>query len=529
MKIIINNTIRTLLFTVLLTNFLFSQENEIQLSLKRLTALDSQIRKTERIVRLAESNEIEIKVGISDDGKSIDLEELNKVSNDISQLNNAKLSFDKDSISIDGLGVFKKELINQSRQTEYEKLYSDYDKYQIDYRFYNNELLNGTSAVRNFDGFFVTAKNGQYYHIIVNAEYWTPTEIIGTIKEPFSDKRIQSILCVDATKLYSDEWNAYIKTRDNKYERQKRVSVFIRQYIVPSINRVLTDKRQQIELPISILAIRLIKWRDEYKTIVNRLVTFGVSLPSRQESNLDEVQKAANKYSSILNSLYDSFFQQRNSGSWSKGIYSLLKLITIDKAKVIKNAMNDLQSIRSNLTSNSFDAIVPCFIKTLESSSISSNPLNGQQFFEFLGLFDNRYLISSMLNSNSDTNKLAVGLLDAKQLYEVFKQYGYDIPSVKEIEQFLKVDNNTLVNVFNRQVGKNDISLMTTDSRGITGLVAGDILLLLDESGKPKYFHVQTKSEIAWGMTQVKLALQEADISILNNPFINIHLKKGNQ
>ena len=103
MKIIINNTIRTLLFTVLLTNFLFSQENEIQLSLKRLTALDSQIRKTERIVRLAESNEIEIKVGISDDGKSIDLEELNKVSNDISQLNNAKLSFDKDSISIDGL------------------------------------------------------------------------------------------------------------------------------------------------------------------------------------------------------------------------------------------------------------------------------------------------------------------------------------------------------------------------------------------------------------------------------------------
>jgi hypothetical protein len=84
-----------------------------------------------------------------------------------------------------------------------------------------------------------------------------------------------------------------------------------------------------------------------------------------------------------------------------------------------------------------------------------------------------------------------------------------------------------LVNVFRRQVGQKSLDLMTTDNRRITGLISGDIILLLNEIGEPQYFRVQSKSETAWGMTQITLALQNVNINSFNNPCINIRLKKA--
>lgn len=514
----------TILLSIFISAPLYPQETEIQSSINKIKSLDLQIKQAESYRVLAEGSGIKLQSRISDDGKPVDTDELNRVFRDLGVLALAKRSFNNDSISIDALGAFQNELVDKGKRQEYERLFSEYNNYQIDFRFYNKELLNGLSAMRNADGIFIIAKNGYYYHMIGNAEYWAPTSTIGIVKDPISDKRTQSILCFDATKLYSDEWGAYLNTRDKKYELHKCVSEFIAQNVGPGIDHLLSIKRQQIERPLCILAIRMERWREDYKTTIKRLVTFGVPLPENRKNDFEEVQKAANSYSMSLNSLYDSYIQQKTT---AKGIYSLLKLITIDKAKVIKNARNDLQSIRSNLPKEIIDAISPEFEKISETAYLSSKPLNGQQYFALFGLLDDRYLTSAVLNANSDTNKLPIGQADPKQLYDALTHFGYTIPTVGEINELLKVDNTMLVNVFRRQVGQKSLDLMTTDNRRITGLISGDIILLLNEIGEPQYFRVQSKSETAWGMTQITLALQNVNINSFNNPCINIRLKKA--
>lgn len=508
---------------------LFSQEISVHKALNDLTSLNKKIITYYKILKGCE------KFGIKSQAKSpyglfaLNESQINRIYSELNILKEAKRSIKDHELKIEIINKFYSELYNEEFLSEYNRLFKKYEDYKIVKTFFTKNFFTPNVVYKNIDGILVTyiPDDDKFYHALSTFEYWYPTGRIGKVKD-ILEHTIEntSELCIDATNIYKDEWKRYNDTRIRKEVLETNVTQHIIENLLPKVEHLYKIKFDSASSAVLFIACEKKEAEKKFNNLVLYLRNKGVPIPKLHKIDLATIKKSVFSYNAVLDDLYSKHLALKNKGKCSEAAYYLFLLISIDFGQTYSLAHQNYLSFVGDNKKIILKQLNGNFLTEGKFSGYNKRPLSNYEFIVLTGLSNKNNLVKCK-HSISERNQLPNVKLKPKEILNLIKLTGHDIPTISEFEQLTEFDSNSLQNTYKNQLEQVEIERMSTDNYDVIGLLSGGDILLYDQNSQPRFYKIKLEVETSWGMNKAKLIYQLNSTDILDKPaYLNIRLKQ---
>ncbi|MBT4784708.1 MAG: hypothetical protein HOO21_05100 [Candidatus Marinimicrobia bacterium] len=417
---------------------------------------------------------------------------------------------------------YDSKLLNNQFLAEYKKLYNKYSNSSVNRSFFSKNYFTPNAIYANDDGLWVTYHAGKFYTANSNWAYWAPMGMTDSVLEPTQYKYVTAEICSDARVRYSNEWNKYLYSQNAKAELKRDIHEFIKK-IIPKINLSFKTKRDSAFAALGYIEQIKRNKESQFVGIVEKVRDSGVYIPESKEQNYEYIYKKVKTFGQTLEKLYQSHLTNEKEGNILEAGYYLFNLVATDKRSTFTKGNEKYIKFKKNHKNTIQTGIQLKFLDGGKFKDFSIEPLTNYNCL-LISSFIDTDLMSKFFHHESNRHQLPKVKLTEEEINNFVAVTGLTIPSVTELKTLCIFDNNTIENFYQKQVETLNIDKMTTDNFGITGLLSGRNLLLLDENGSPNIYQTNIQITESWGMKSYTLQFDKLDNS--GKGFLNIRLKQ---